>query len=154
MEDILWGLGLTLAAIPLAWLGIRFRRIAQKAYADDVKRYSASTMMKVVSITESVMETWENQDDGSSRLRREKVYLPTYEYTVDGKTYQYSSRRSLSRKRDVGLTVVGYYDPTDPKRITEDRPRKPAAGGLWFFLWAAILLFFGISLLTGFAAIS
>ena len=76
MEDILWGLGLTLAAIPLAWLGIRFRRIAQKAYADDVKRYSASTMMKVVSITESVMETWENQDDGSSRLRREKVYLP------------------------------------------------------------------------------
>ena len=41
--------------------------------------------MKVVDVEESEFESWENQPDGSSRLRREKIYLPTYEYAVNGK---------------------------------------------------------------------
>ena len=47
--------------------------------------------MKVVWIEESVVERWEHQENGSDRLRRETYYLPTYEYTVNGTTYRYSS---------------------------------------------------------------
>ena len=76
-------------------------------------------------------------------------YLPTYEYTVNGTTYRYSSRQSLSGKRDLGRQVVGYYDPAKPECITENRPRKPVFGGAYCFLWAAFLLFFGIMTFTG-----
>ena len=61
----------------------------------------------------------------------------------------YSSRQSLSGKRDLGRQVVGYYDPAKPECITENRPRKPVFGGAYCFLWAAFLLFFGIMTFTG-----
>lgn len=105
--------------------------------------------MKVVWIEESVVERWEHQEDGSDRPRRETYYLPTYEYTVNGTTYRYSSHQSLSGKRDLGRQVVGYYDPAKPECITENRPRKPVFGGAYCFLWAAFLLFFGIMTFTG-----
>ncbi len=111
-------------------------------------------MMKIVRIEESVEERWEHQEDGSDQLRRETVYLPTYEYAVNGRTYQYTSRQGLSRKRDLGRQVVGYYDPDQPDHITENRPRKPVLGGFLFFFGALILLFFGIMSFTGQAAIS
>ena len=148
MEQIIWGIAFLLAAVLLVWLGIRRRRNAQKEYEDDVQRYTATTVMTVVHLEESVLEAWEDQDDGSRELRRETVYTPTYEYTVGGQTYQYCSRRCVS-SRDMGRQVTGYYDPSDPRRITEDKPRKPILGGLLFFAGAAFLLFFAVEAFAG-----
>ena len=134
-------------------------------------------MMKVVWIEESVNERWEQQEDGSEQLRRETVYLPTYEYTVNGKTYRYASRQTVSgwendrsepdyetlmrimELLDVNVgqkaeEVVGYYDPTRPDRITENKPRKPVLGGMCFFMFAAFLLWFGIMSFAGMLSIS
>mgnify|MGYP000002358719 CR=1 FL=1 len=149
MQYITAGIGFLLAAVLMAWLGVHRRKSAQKEYEDDVRRYTGTTMMKVVWIEESADERWEHQKDGSDRLRRETVYLPTYEYTVHGTTYRYSSRQSLSGKRDLGRQVVGYYDPDRPDHITENRPRKPVFSGVYFFVWTAFLLFFSIMSFTG-----
>ena len=148
MEQIIWGIAFLLAAALLVWLGIRHRRNAQKQYEDDVQRYTATTVMTVVHLEESVLETWEEQDDGTRELRRETVYTPTYEYTVGGQTYQYCSRRCVS-SRDMGRQVTGYYDPSDPSKITEDKPRKPILGGFLFFAGAAFLLFFAVEAFAG-----
>ena len=107
-----------------------------------------------VWIEESVNERWEQREDGSEQLRRETVYLPTYEYTVNGKTYRYASRQTVSGKRELGRQVVGYYDPTRPDRITENKPRKPVLGGMCFFMFAAFLLWFGIMSFAGMLSIS
>ena len=140
MEQIIWGIAFLLAAVLLVWLGIRRRRNAQKEYEDDVQRYTATTVMTVVHLEESVLETWEDQDDGSRELRRETVYTPTYEYTVDGKTYTYSSRQDWGSPKGVGRQKTGWYDPKRPDLIREDKPRKPLLGGGIFFLFAAICL--------------
>lgn len=153
-RNITAGTGFLLGGVLAAWLGIRRRKGARKEYEDDVRRYTGTTMMKVVWIEDSVVERWEHQEDGSDRLRRETYYLPTYEYTVNGTTYRYSSRQSLSGKRDLGRQVVGYYDPAKPECITENRPRKPVFGGAYCFLWTAFLLFFGIMTFTGQVAFS
>ena len=129
-RNITAGTGFLLGGVLAAWLGIRRRKGARKEYEDDVRRYPGTTMMKVVWIEESVNERWEQQEDGSEQLRRETVYLPTYEYTVSGKTYRYASRQTVSGKRELGRQVVGYYDPTRPDRITENKPRKPVLGGI------------------------
>ena len=95
-RNITAGTGFLLGGVLAAWLGIRRRKGARKEYEDDVRRYPGTTMMKVVWIEESVVERWEHQEDGSDWPRRETYYLPTYEYTVNGTTYRYSSRQSLS----------------------------------------------------------
>ena len=153
-RNITAGTGFLFGGVLAAWLGIRRRKGARKEYEDDVRRYTGTTMMKVVWIEESADERWEHQKDGSDRLRRETVYLPTYEYAVNGRTYQYASRQALSSKRDLGRQVVGYYDPDRPDHITENRPRKPVLGGFLFFFGALILLFFGIMTFTGNITIS
>ena len=104
-RNITAGTGFLLGGVLAAWLGIRRRKGARKEYEDDVRRYTGTTMMKVVWIEESVVERWEHQEDGSDRPRRETYYLPTYEYTVNGTTYRYSSHQSLSGKRDLGRQV-------------------------------------------------
>ena len=121
-RNITAGTGFLLGGVLAAWLGIRRRKGARKEYEDDVRRYPGTTMMKVVWIEKSADERWEHQKDGSDRLRRETVYLPTYEYAVNGRTYQYASHQALSGKRDLGRQVVGYYDPDRPDHITENRP--------------------------------
>ena len=153
-RNITAGIGFILGAVSVAWLGVRQRKGARQEYEDTVRRYTGTTMMKVVWIEESVDERWEHQEDGSDRLRRETVYLPTYEYTVNGRTYRYASRQTLSGKRELGRQVVGYYDPKQPDRITEDRPRKPVFGGFLFFVFAVFLLWFGIMTFTGQVSIS
>ena len=85
-RNITAGIGFLLGAVSVAWLGLRRRKGARQEYEDTVRRYTGTTMMKVVWIEESVHERWEQQEDGSEQLRRETVYLPTYEYTVNGKT--------------------------------------------------------------------
>ena len=153
-RNITAGIGFILGAVSVAWLGVRQRKGAQKEYEDDMRRYTGTTMMKVVWIEESADERWEHQKDGSDRLRRETVYLPTYEYAVNGRTYQYASRQALSSKRDLRRQVMGYYDPAKPERITENRPRRPVLGGIGFFVFSAFLLWFGIMTFTGQVAIS
>ena len=118
-RNITAGTGFLLGGVLAAWLGIRRRKGARKECEDDVRRYTGTTMMKVVWIEESVVERWEHQENGSDRLRRETYYLPTYEYTVNGTTYRYSSRQSLSGKRDLGRQVVGYYDPAKPETFAK-----------------------------------
>ena len=105
MQYITAGIGFLLAAVLMAWLGVHRRKSAQKEYEDDVRRYTGTTMMKVVWIEESADERWEHQKDGSDRLRRETVYLPTYQYAVNGRTYQYASRQALSSKRRLSQTL-------------------------------------------------
>ena len=45
---------------------------------------------------------------------------------------------------------MGYYDPTDPSRITEYKPRRPIFGGFFFFFGAALLLLIAILIFTGY----
>ena len=149
IQDITTGLGLILGGMLMAWLGVRSRKGTRKDCGDNIRQYTATTMMKVVAIDESIHEMWETQDDGSDQLRRERMYLPTYEYTVNGETYHYYSRQSLSSKRELGRQVVGYYDPNHPKCITEDKPRNPIFTGFGCFIFAAFMLYFGIMTFTG-----
>ena len=69
MGNIMWGIVFLLAGVVLVWLGIRQRKRAQRDYEDDVRRYTASTVMTVVRLDESVLETWEDRDDGGRELR-------------------------------------------------------------------------------------
>ena len=57
MEHITSGLGLSLAAVLLAWIGILQRKSSQETYKHDVRLYSASTLMKVVDVEESEFES-------------------------------------------------------------------------------------------------
>lgn len=74
-RNITAGTGFLLGGVLAAWLGIRRRKGARKEYEDDVRRYTGTTMMKVVWIEESVVERWEHQEDGSDRPHRETVVL-------------------------------------------------------------------------------
>ena len=87
-------------------------------------------------------------------IELQNACYPTYEYTVSGKTYRYASRQTVSGKRELGRQVVGYYDPTRPDCITENKPRKPVLGGMCFFMFAAFLLWFGIMSFAGMLSIS
>ena len=89
-----------------------------------MRRYTGTTMMKVVWIEEAADERWEHQKDGSDRLRRETVYLPTYEYAVNGRTYQYASRQALSSKRDLGRQVVAITIPIGPTTLRKTAPEN------------------------------
>ena len=73
-RNITAGIGFILGAVSVAWLGVRQRKGARQEYEDTVRRYTGTTMMKVVWIEESVNERWEQQEDGSEQLRRETVY--------------------------------------------------------------------------------
>ena len=38
---------------------------------------------------------------------------------------------------------MGYYDPSNPAHITENKPRRPVLGGVGYFICAAVLLVLG-----------
>lgn len=124
MQYITAGIGFLLAAVLMAWLGVHRRKSAQREYEDDVRRYTGTTMMKVVWIEESADERWEHQKDSSDRLRRETVYLPTYEYAVNGRTYQYASRQALSGKRDLGRRWLAITIPIGPTTLRKTAPEN------------------------------
>ena len=46
MQYITAGIGFLLAAVLMAWLGVRRRKSAQKEYEDDVRRYTGTTMIR------------------------------------------------------------------------------------------------------------
>ena len=87
MENLIPALILAVVCALMIWLGLRNRKGAIKAYEDDKQRYTGTATMTVVDLREEDIERWEDQEDGTSWLARYTVHLPTYEYTVDGKTY-------------------------------------------------------------------
>ena len=84
-------IGLLLGAILLFWLGIRHRKKAYAAYEDDSQKYTATTTMTLVKQTKSETQRWEDTGDGNRELITDICYLPTYEYTVNGEVYYYTS---------------------------------------------------------------
>ena len=153
MEELLWPILMLLAAALLLYLGIRSRKSAYQGYQDDLLRYTATTTMTITNVKKRITERWEDRDDGSREIVYDTDYLPTYEYTVDGKTYQYLSRQSTYGPKAVGKQVPGYYDPKNPESITENKPQKPVLGGVLFFLMAAILAVFGLVQLCNFFSV-
>ena len=153
MEELLWPIMMLLAAALLLYLGIRSRKSAYQGYQDDLQRYTATTTMTITNVEKRITERWEDRDDGSREIVYDTDYLPTYEYTVDGKTYQYLSRQSTYGPKAVGKQVPGYYDPKNPESITENKPQKPVLGGVLFFLMAAILAVFGLVQLYNFFSV-
>ena len=140
MENLIPALIVALVCALMIWLGLRNRKGAIKAYEEDKQRYTGTAAMTVVDLREEDVERWEEQEDGTSHLARYTVHLPTYEDTVDGKTYTYSSRQDWGSNKGVGRQVTGYYDPKNPGLIREDKPRKPLIGGGIFFVFAAFCL--------------
>lgn len=53
-RNITAGIGFILGAVSVAWLGARQRKGTRQEYEDTVRRYTGTTMMKVVWIEESV----------------------------------------------------------------------------------------------------
>lgn len=153
MEELLWPIVMLLAAALLIYLGIRSRKKAYANYQDNLRLYTATTTMTVASVEKQMRESWIDRDDGTRETVYETIYLPTYEYTVDGKAYQYSSLQSIYDPKAVGKQVVGYYNPQDPGMITENKPRNPIFGGFLFFFWAAILVAMGLSLLWSYVSL-
>lgn len=147
MEELLWPILMLLLAALLLYLGIRSRKSAYQGYQDDLQRYTATTTMTITHVEKRVTERWEDRDDGSREIVYDTDYLPTYEYSVDGKTYRYASCQSTYGPKALGKQVPGYYDPKNPESITENKPRKPILGGFLFFLMAAILAVFVLVLL-------
>lgn len=140
MENLTGLLVAALVGALMVWLGFRTRKKAYEKYESDKLQYTASTTMTVIKLDEEELEDWREMDDGSRERISYTVYLPTYEYTVNGRTYTYKSGQSISGSHLMGRQVPGYYDPQHPERITENKPSKPVLGGGLFFLFAALCL--------------
>lgn len=85
-------IGLLLGAILLFWLGTRQRKKVYAEYEDDSQKYTATTTMTLIKQTKSETQRWEDKGDGNQELVTDICYLPTYEYTVNGEVYHYTSR--------------------------------------------------------------
>ena len=123
MEDLVF----LVVGLLLITAGVFHRRNLFRAYEGDRKRYTGTTPMKIVHIEKSTMPTWEEQEDGTRLEGCTTVHLPTYEYTVDGKTYRYASRQDTCRP--VGPASPAITTPTTPsssRRTPSVPPISPA----------------------------
>ena len=55
---------------------------------------------------------------------RETVYLPTYEYAVNGRTYQYASRQAPFQQAGSGRQVVAITIPIGPTTLRKTAPEN------------------------------
>ena len=140
-------IGLLLGAILLFWLGTRQRKKVYAEYEDDSQKYPATTTMTLIKQTKSETQRWEDKGDGNQELVTDICYLPTYEYTVNGEVYHYTSRHGSDTVQKPGMQRTGYYEPSNPKNITEYPPQKPVLGGVLFFIPGVVLLIFGVVVL-------
>ena len=116
-------------------------------YEDDSQKYTATTTMTLIKQTKSETQRWEDKGDGNQELVTDICYLPTYEYTVNGEVYHYTSRHGSDTVQKPGMQRTGYYEPSNPKNITEYQPQKPVLGGVLFFIPGVVLLIFGVVVL-------
>ena len=77
-RNITAGTGFLLGGVLAAWLGIRRRKGARKEYEDDVRRYTGTTMMKVVWIEESVESRVSQRIFGNTRTIRVEAHHTEY----------------------------------------------------------------------------
>ena len=140
-------IGLLLGAILLFWLGTRHRKKVYAEYEDDSQRYTAITTMTLIKQKKSETQRWEDKGDGNQELVTDICYLPTYEYTVNGEVYHYTSRHGSDTVQKPGMQRTGYYEPSNPKNIPEYQPQKPVLGGVLFFIPGVVLLIFGVVVL-------
>ena len=125
MEELLWPIMMLLAAALLLYLGIRSRKNAYQGYQDDLLRYTATTTMTITNVEKRITERWEDRDDGSREIVYDTDYLPTYEYTVDGKTYHYQSRQSTFGPKALGKQVHRLLRPQKSRK--HHRKQAPKA---------------------------
>lgn len=144
MYQFIYALVMIIVAVLLIWLGRYRRKKACENFEQDSQKYRGVTTMTVIRVDKVEDEVWEDREDGNKVQMPVTYYCPTYEYTVDGKTYQYFSRQSTQGTRQVGSQIPGYYDPANPQDITENRIRKPALAGGIFFVLAAVLIVFAV----------
>lgn len=149
MSNFLWGVIIVLLAALFVLIAVLQRKHAKKDYERAAQLYRAKVSMKIVDVEETAMDTQAYTEDGAARRGKDKIYLPTYEYTVDGRTYRYKSHVSVSSRRDAGRSVTGYYNPENPELITEEKPRRNIFTGFLWFVLAAFSLFFAALLFLG-----
>ena len=101
-------IGLLLGAILLFWLGTRHRKKVYAEYEDDSQKYTATTTMTLIKQTKSETQRWEDNGDGNQELVTDICYLPTYEYTVNGEVYHYTSRHGSDTVQKPGMQRTGY----------------------------------------------
>ena len=88
--------------------------------------------MTLIKQTKSETQRWEDKGDGNQELVTDICYLPTYEYTVNGEVYHYTSRHGSDTVQKPGMQRTGYYEPSNPKNITEYQ-RKTGTWGCPLF---------------------
>ena len=127
-------IGLLLGAILLFWLGTRHRKKVYAEYEDDSQKYTATTTMTLIKQTKSETQRWEDNGDGNQELVTDICYLPTYEYTVNGEVYHYTSRlMDLTPCKSPACSVPAIMNRPIPK-ISQNISRKNRYLGVSSFL--------------------
>lgn len=126
-------IGLLLGAILLFWLGTRQRKKVYAEYEDDSQKYTATTTMTLIKQTKSETQRWEDKGDGNQELVTDICYLPTYEYTVNGEVYHYTSRHGSDTVQKPGMQRTGYYEPSNPKKYHRISAAKTGTWGCPLF---------------------
>lgn len=127
-------IGLLLGAILLFWLGTRHRKKVYADYEDDSQKYTATTTMTLIKQTKSETQRWEDKGDGNQELVTDICYLPTYEYTVNGEVYHYTSRHGSDTVQKPGMQRTGYYENRPIPKISQNISRKNRYLGVSSFL--------------------
>ena len=133
-----------LAAIPLLlgvlliWFGTKLWKKANAENSEYQKRYSGCTTLRVIGVEKQEREERDSNEPGE--ITYVTSYTPIYEYTVNGQRYEYHTRLGSSIDQyPVGKEYPGYYNPENPKDVTETL-RDITGGGSHFLS----LICFGI----------
>ena len=122
MQYITLGIGFLLAAVLMAWLGVRRRKSAREGYEDDARRYTATTMMKVVEIGTPAVGSHTTPNACIPILRRaavNKMKLPSADLEIQmirqtGQKAQ--DRASLRRRPMIEQLPIGGHSPRSAAR--------------------------------------
>ena len=126
-------IGVLLGAILLFWLGTRHRKKVYAEYEDDSQKYTATTTMTLIKQTKSETQRWEDKGDGNQELVTDICYLPTYEYTVNGEVYYYTSRHGSDTVQSPACSVPAIMNRPIQK-ISQNISRKNRYLGVSSFL--------------------
>lgn len=142
----------SIAAIPLLlgvlliWFG---KKLWKKANAENAKyqqRYTGRTTLRVIGLEKHERE--ERDSNESGEIIYVTSYTPIYEYMVNGQRYEYHTRLGSSIDQyPVGKEYPGYYDPENPKDVTETL--KDITGGGSHFLCLICFVIGGVAILLG-----